>query len=199
MSALREAGIALQRLWRGRGQSVGAGTRISCGAYLRGPRDTIAIGRSVWLDEQSLLDTRQGGRIRVGEFCVIHRQALLMTYGGNISIGNRCSVNPFCVLYGHGGLTIGDDVRIAAHVVIVPANHVFARREVLIHEQGLTARGIVIENDVWIGAGARVLDGCRIGRGAVIAAGAVVTTDVSAYRIAGGVPARIIGERGTVT
>ena len=59
-------------------------------------------------------------------------------------------------------------------------------------EQGITAEGIVIEDDVWIGAGAIITDGVRIGQGAVVAAGAVVTRDVPPHMVVGGVPARVL-------
>ena len=58
--------------------------------------------------------------------------------------------------------------------------------------QGITAEGIVIEDDVWLGAGAVITDGVRVGRGAVVAAGAVVTKDVSPHTVVGGVPAKLI-------
>jgi acetyltransferase-like isoleucine patch superfamily enzyme len=61
--------------------------------------------------------------------------------------------------------------------------------------QGMTRDGIFIEDDVWVAAHAVVLDGVRIGRGSVVAAGAVVTEDVPPYTIVGGVPARAIGHR----
>jgi acetyltransferase-like isoleucine patch superfamily enzyme len=118
-----------------------------------------------------------------------------MTYGGFIRIGDHCSVNPFCVLYGHGGLTIGNNVRIATCTVIIPANHVFSDLDIPIHKQGTTALGIVIEDNVWIGANVTILDGVRIGRGAVIGAGAVVTKDVDPLHVVGGVPACTIKVR----
>jgi acetyltransferase-like isoleucine patch superfamily enzyme len=177
------------------GRSLGARSRVSAAAKLRGSRASIVIGADSWLDEDCVLDTRAGGSIEIGERTELHRGALLMTYGGDIRIGRNCSVNPYCVLYGHGGLTIGDNVRIAAHVVIVSANHNFARTDIPIAHQGVTARGINIGSDVWIGAGARVLDGIRVDDGAIIAAGAVVNGDVPARTIVGGVPARSIGVR----
>ena len=63
-------------------------------------------------------------------------------------------------------------------------------------EQGITAEGIVVEDDVWIGAGAIITDGVRIGKGAVVAAGAVVTKDVPAHTVVGGIPARVLKEIG---
>ncbi len=134
--------------------------------------------------------------MKIGPYTRIHEQALLLSYGGDIELGENCSVNPFCVLYGLGGLKIGNGVRIATHTVIVPANHGFDDPDTFIFRQAETRKGIVIEDDVWIGSGCRILDGVCIGRGSVIGAGAVVTRSIPAYSIAAGVPARVIGQRG---
>jgi acetyltransferase-like isoleucine patch superfamily enzyme len=77
---------------------------------------------------------------------------------------------------------------------ILAVNHVFNDTQRPFIQQGITAEGIVIEDDVWLGSGAIVMDGVRIGKGSVIAAGAVVTSDVPAHVVAAGVPARVIRE-----
>ena len=140
-------------------------------------------------------DGAPGERILVGRRCQIHRGVVLATYGGSIELGDDVSINPYSVLYGHGGLNIGSYVRIATHVVIVSANHVYEDEAVPIALQPVTRRGIQIEDDVWIGAHATVLDGVRIGRGSVVAAGAVVTRSVPALTVVAGVPARTVGSR----
>lgn len=126
---------------------------------------------------------------------MIDSGAILRAFGGNIRIGADCSVNPYCVLYGHGGLKIGDGVRIATQSVFIPSNHNYTDASTFIFKQGETMQGIVVEDDVWFGTGVRVLDGVRIGRGAVIGAGAVVTKDVDPNGVYVGVPARKIGTR----
>lgn len=115
---------------------------------------------------------------------------MLLPYGGFIRMGDDCSDNPFTILYGHGGLAIGSQVRIAAHSVIVPANHNFSDPARPIRQQGLTMQG------VWIGSHVTILDGVRIGSGSVIAAGSVVTHDVESISITGGMPARLLKRRG---
>ncbi len=137
-----------------------------------------------------------GGTIRIGAGTTLDRGVVLRAYGGNIVIGDNCSINPYAVLYGHGGLSIGDGVRIAAHVVVIPANHNIDDRTVFIYLQGETAVGIRIEDDVWIGAGARILDGVTLSRGTVVAAGAVVSRSTEAFGVYAGVPARKIRTRG---
>jgi len=122
---------------------------------------------------------------------------MLFAWGGIIEIGDDCSVNPFAILYGSPKkLSIGNYVRIAAHTVIIPANHTYDDPARPIHLQGGMSRGITIEDDVWLGAGVTVLDGVRIGRGSVIGAGSVVTRDIEPYSVAVGVPARRIKRRG---
>jgi acetyltransferase-like isoleucine patch superfamily enzyme len=138
----------------------------------------------------AVLDREYGGEIDIGPGTVIHRGAMLIPLGGHIRLGYRCRVNPYSILYGHGGLSIGDYVRIAAHCVIVPANHGTALDEGPIAEQPLSKCGIRIGNDVWLGAGVRVLDGAVIGDGCVVAAGAVVRGELAPYGIYAGVPAR---------
>ena len=156
---------------RGSGVSLGRNVRIARGAQLNGPQ------------------------IRIGDACRIFPGAIIDSYGGHVTLGRNCSVNPYALLFGHGGLAIGDNVRIAPHCVIVPANHVFDDPDQLIYSQGETRLGITIEGDVWLGAHAVVLDGTHIGEGAVIAAGAVVSRDVEPYTVVGGVPARLIKRR----
>ncbi len=149
---------------------------------------TVSISWSVSMDPAR-------GQIDIGKNSVLDKGVILRSYGGFIRIGSHCTVNPYCVLYGGGGLTIGNRVLIAAQVVMVPSNHIYADPEKSISEQGLRCKGIVIEDDVWIGAGAKILDGVTISKGCVIAAGAVVTKSSEPYAILAGVPAKKIASR----
>ncbi len=167
---------------------------VDLGAIVRGE---LRIGPGAYVGAGAEVVAWRGDNISLGEQSYVLRGALIHTYGGNIRIGRRTGINPYCVLYGHGGLEIGDDVLIATSCVIIPANHNFDRLDVPINQQGLTCKGIQIEDNVWLGAHVTVLDGVRIGRGAVIGAGAVVTKDIPAEAIAVGVPARVIGSRRT--
>lgn len=120
---------------------------------------------------------------------------MIITHGGDIRMGDSCSLNPFSIVYGHGGVRIGNGVRIAAHSVIIPANHHVDTGESPFVSSGLIAIGINIDEDVWIGSGCRILDGVSIGAGAVIGAGSVVTRSVETRTIVAGVPARFIRQR----
>ncbi|MZR13829.1 acyltransferase [Maritimibacter sp. DP07] len=137
-----------------------------------------------------------GGKIVIGARTFIDHGVILRGLGGTIEIGDDCSVNAYSVLQGGGNLRVGNDTRIASHTVIVPSNHVFSDPDIPIRDQGLRQEGILIEGDVWIGAGARVLDGVVLGKGCIVAAGAVVTGSVAPGTIVGGVPARTISVRG---
>lgn len=154
----------------------------------------LSIGRKVRIHPFTCIDPDKGS-ITLGDGVTIGRGAFLKTYGGHISLGKGCSVNPYCVLYGHGGLTIGDDVQIATQVVAIPADHVFASRDKSISQSGEVRRGITIGNDVWIGAGAKILDGSEIATGCVIGAGSVVKTKTEEFGVYAGVPARLIKSR----
>jgi acetyltransferase-like isoleucine patch superfamily enzyme len=154
------------------------------------------IHPKVRIKRTAKVECRHGGQIEIGSNTEILDYALILTYGGTIKIGEKCSINPFCVIYGHGGVVIGNHVLIAAHTVIIPSGHNFSDSSRTIFSQGNNSKGIVIEDDVWIGSGCKILDGVTIGRGAVIGAGAVVNKSIEAYSIAVGVPAHIVKKRG---
>lgn len=134
--------------------------------------------------------------ITIGNNTIISQYVMLMSYGGFIEIGDFCNISPFAILYGHAGLKIGNNVLIAAHTVLVPSNHIFTDKNQLIRCQGDTKKGIIIEDDVWIGAGCKILDGVTIGKGSVIGANAVITKNVEPYSVVVGVPGKVIKYRG---
>jgi acetyltransferase-like isoleucine patch superfamily enzyme len=130
-------------------------------------------------------------RLVLGEHSWIAGHALVR---GEVAFGNHCTVNPYACI--SGKVTCGDGVRIASLVSIVGFNHGFDDPQRPIREQAHDTRGVVIGDDVWIGANAVIVDGVTIGQGAVIAAGAVVTKDVPEMSIVAGVPARGVRRRG---
>lgn len=138
------------------------------------------------------------GKIKIGAETLIREGAILQTYGGDIVIGKKSAINPYCILQGNGGITIGNGTLIAAGVKIFSANHIYSDGNNLIQTQGETRKGVKIGDDVWIGAGSIILDGVNIGDGSVIAAGAVVAADVPEKAVVAGVPAKVIKYRGAL-
>jgi acetyltransferase-like isoleucine patch superfamily enzyme len=111
------------------------------------------------------------------------------TGGTDIRVGRQVFINQNCTFYDLGGIDIGDQVMIGPNVSILTSGHPVepSRRR-----SGVVAKPVVIENNVWIGAGAIILGGVTIGENSVVAAGAVVTRDVPRDTLAGGNPARVI-------
>jgi acetyltransferase-like isoleucine patch superfamily enzyme len=157
----------------------------------------IHLGHGVYLDQGSYLHATPGG-IRLGAGTIVMHGAVLHVYNfrgmpqSRIQIGRDSLVGEYTVIRGQGGVTIGDRVYTSPFTQIIAVNHVFDDPARPFVEQGITAEGIVIEDDVWLGAGAIITDGVRVGKGAVVAAGAVVTKDVPPHTVVGGVPARPI-------
>lgn len=161
--------------------------------YLFHPK--IHIGKNVKIWRNVKIEILYGGEIWIGDNTEILDGVLIWTYGKEIRIGNNCSVNPYTLIYGHGSTKIGDDVLIAAHSMIVPSNHIFSDERKLIRNQGLSEKGIVIENDVWIAHGCSILDGVTVSEGTVIGAGSVLNQSTKAYGIYVGSPAKLITRR----
>ena len=117
-----------------------------------------------------------------------------MEVPGKIEIGNHSGISHGCWISGGGGLTIKDNVIIGPKVIIHTANHNYSSKEIPIMYQGHNFKKVIINNNVWTGAGAIILPGVTIEENSIVAAGAVVTKDVPMDVIVGGVPARIIKE-----
>lgn len=160
----------------------------------------IHLGRAVYLDHGVYLHACPRG-IWIGDRTFVMHRAELHVYNfrglphAGIWIGTDCFVGEACIVRGQGGVHIGDGVLLAPGVQILAVDHLYADPHRPIIRQGIRARGIVVEDGAWIGAGAILLDGVRVGRNAVVGAGAVVTRDVPAWSVVAGVPAQVIRRR----
>lgn len=162
---------------------------------INGRKENIRIGQNTVVRDNVEFEC-QNGIIEIGENCFVLQNTKLLCYGGNIKIGNDVSINPYCILYGHGNLTIGNNVRIANSSVFIPSNHNFQRTDIPIWKQGETSKGIILEDDIWIGTNVKVLDGVKISKGIVIGAGSVVTKSLDKeFGIYAGIPAKFIKYR----
>ena len=161
--------------------------------------DNIHLGQGVYLDQNVYLHGCPKG-ITIGPNTIVMHGAVLHVYNfrdlpnAGIKIGSDSLIGEYSVIRGQGGVSIGDRVYTSPFTQIIAVNHVFDDPNQPFVDQGITAEGIVIENDVWLGAGSIITDGVHIGKGAVIAAGAVVTENVAEHTVVGGVPAKLIKE-----
>lgn len=178
--------------------SKGKGCLIHPEAELMAPGNII-LGNKVEIEKGAVLRCQKPGsdeKIILHDNARVQEYALIHSLYGSVEIGENSFVGPFTVIYGYrkngqGGTKIGRHVLIAGQCFIIPANHTCARIDRPIFYQEVTSKGIVIEDEVWIGANCKILDGVTIGKGAVVAAGSVVTRDVPSYGIVSGVPARL--------
>ncbi len=135
------------------------------------------------------------GQVIIGRDCELSQGVILKAYGGRIKVGENTFLGENVVVYGHGGIEIGANTLIAMHTSIVSSNHEIPGKGSLIRSRPDELLPVKIGNDVWIGAGARILGGVTIGDGCIIGAGAVVSRSLPPYSIAMGIPARVTGYR----
>jgi len=160
----------------------------------------IRLGRGVTMDRGAIVDglSRRGieigDNVMIGPYCVI-RASSLTNLGEGVRIGKNSAMDAYSYIGAGGGVTIGDSVIMGQHVSFHAENHRYDRVDIPIKEQGITRKGIVIEDDCWVGSNAVFLDGAQVGRGCVIAAGAVVTGNIPPYSVVAGVPGRVIKSR----
>lgn len=157
--------------------------------------ENLRLGRHVFIGDRVVLFQRErNGALTLGDRVCIYRDAVLETgYGGSIIVSENASIHPRCQINAFvGNIEIGRGVMIGPNCALYSYNHgILPGRE--IREQPLESKGsIIIGEESWLGVHVTVLSGVRIGRGAVLAAGAVVMRDVPDGAIVGGNPARIL-------
>jgi acetyltransferase-like isoleucine patch superfamily enzyme len=140
----------------------------------------------------SLRHGSKAGCVVMGDKTQVQTGVILRAWGGSIEVGHNVYLGEYTVVYGHGGVTVGENSLIAMHCRIVSSNHTVPAREAAIRDQPDILKPTALGRDVWLGAGVTVLGGVTIGDGCVVAAGSVVTKDLPPYAVAMGVPARVV-------
>ncbi len=178
--------------------AVGKGTAFGRNMTIRNP-SKIFLGKRVIVDENVVLDAKGAGtgRIVIGDEVVISRNNILSCKGGFIEIGSNTNIAQNCLIHSEERVVIGREVIIAAYTYIVGGgNHDYRRLDIpIIRQPSLHRGGILIEDNVWIGARVTILDGVTVHAGAVIGAGAVVTEDVPGNCVVAGIPAKVVAKR----
>jgi acetyltransferase-like isoleucine patch superfamily enzyme len=170
-------------------------------------RASATVAASARLFPSARFVTKHADQLTIGEHCYIQGEIVLVSPDARCTIGHDCSFGEGSRIWVHDSVTIGNFVLIAHYVDIHDNNsHSLDWRErredaVNVFQRGapidvtkIPAAPVVIEDDVWIGAKSTILKGVRIGRGAVVAANSVVTSDVAPFTLVAGNPARVVRE-----
>lgn len=174
------------------------GRHVTFGLHvvLRHPQ-RIRIGDNVVIDDGCCLDAKgtDRGSILIGSGVFIGRNTILSCKNGDIQIDEDANIGFNCEIFSAARVRVGKRVLIAAYSYLVGGDHLHDRVDVPILQQGRTAAGIDVDDNAWVGAHVVVADGSRIGRDAIVGAGAVVSGEIPAFHVAAGVPARILRDR----
>jgi acetyltransferase-like isoleucine patch superfamily enzyme len=173
--------------------SCGRNVVFGQNVQLRHPHK-IHIADNVVVDDNCLLDAKgeTNTGIRIGSGVFIGRNTILSCKNGDIEIANGANIGFNCEVFSASRVRIGADTLIAAYAYLVGGDHDFADHTQPVLNQRRRSAGIDVGDGVWLGAGAKVLDGVTIGNRAIVGAGAVVRDSVPAGATAVGIPARVI-------
>lgn len=158
----------------------------------------ISVGSNVIIDDNSVLDAKghpDNSYIKIGTDVLIGRNGILSCTNAYIEFGNFVSTGPNCYFTTKSFIKIGSDVSIGPNTYLIAASYEYHDLDTPIIKQKRIPQGIIIEDNVWIGAGALIFDGVRIGRSTIIGAGSIVNRDIPPYSIAVGSPAKVVKDR----
>ena len=178
--------------------ACGRGVVFGQHVVLRHP-GKIRIGDHVVIDDNCLLDAKgdTNAGIVIGSGVFIGRNTILSCKNGDIEVGDRANIGFNCEVFSASRVTLGPDALLAAYCYIVGGDHDFSDVSKPVLAQGRTSAGVEVGAGVWMGAGAKILDGVSVGAHAIIGAQAVVKDPVPDHAIAVGIPAKVIGRRGS--
>ncbi len=176
--------------------SVGRGVVFGQGIVLRHPHK-IRLGDGVTVDDLVVLDAKGTSNrgIDVGRGVFLGRGTILSCKDGDIAIGDHGNFGFHCEIFSGSRVTVGRHGLFAAQCYLVGGGHEFEGEGLAVIDQPRSSRGIVLGDNVWLGTGAKVLDGVTIGSDVVVGANAVVNADLPAGAVAAGVPARVLRRR----
>jgi acetyltransferase-like isoleucine patch superfamily enzyme len=158
----------------------------------------ISVGDNVVFDDYVVLDAKgtDNRGIDIADNVIVGRSSVISCKNGNISIGAGTNIAMNCFIQSAREVVIGKNVLFAAYCYVIGGgDHRTDRTDIPIIAQGQVVRGVTIEDNCWIGAGAKIHDGVTIGRDSIIGSGAVVTKDIPPFSVAVGVPAKVIRRR----
>lgn len=179
-------------------KKIGRGVIFGPNITIRHPQK-ISIGDNSFIDENSVLDAKGENNegIIIGKNVIVGRNTILSCKEGSIYLDDYSNISANCSLLSETKIKMGKYCFLAGQCYLVAGgNHSFDRTDIpIMFQPSLTKGGIVIEEDVWLGASVTVLDGVTVGKGSVVGAGAVVTKSLPGYCVAVGIPARKIRGR----
>lgn len=156
---------------------------------------TVTIGDNVEINALSKLGISIGDNVSISKGTIIECTGVISNLGEGLIIGDNVGIAQNCFIQVRGSVVIGNNVIFGPNVSIFSENHNFYDPDLPVSFQGVSRKGVTIEDGVWIGTRAVILDGVTIGKNSIVAAGSIVNKNVLAYTIVGGVPATIIKNR----
>ena len=158
----------------------------------------LILGKHIFIDDNTLIfQDEEGGEVILDDHVQLHRDVIIQTgQGGSLNIGKSSHIQARCQFSAYkASIVIGQRVDIAPYCAFYPYDHGVIEGQPVRRQPLQSKGGIILEDEAWLGVGVIVLDGVRIGKGAVVGAGAVVTKDLPANSISAGAPARVIKMR----